>query len=260
MGGSVVTVKILKGSNVMRRGLLIAAVAAVVLVGGAAAFVWFSGGSGEPTTELAAPPVSAATTTTTPSEEPSTTTSTTTEGSAGPTAYELTGESMASFTLQEDLRGVRTTVVGTTSEVAAQLIVDPADPSTAQLGTIVINARTLATDSEFRDRAIRGEILESARDEFELITFVPTSIDGLPAASSDEFSFTVTGDLTIRTITQQVKFEVFINEASAIEVVGIATARVLRSDFGLDIPSVPNVANVTDEVDLELFFVAEPVS
>ncbi len=70
----------------------------------------------------------------------------------------------------------------------------------------------------------------------------------------------MTGDLTIRTITRSVSFDVVIDEASQSGVVGTATAQVLREDFDLNIPSVPNVANVTEEVDLELFFVAEPVS
>ena len=38
---------------------------------------------------------------------------------------------------------------------------------------------------------------------------------------------------------------------------GSGSAVVLRSDFGLQIPSVPNVANVSDEVILEIDFVAE---
>lgn len=245
----------------MRRGLLIAAVAAVVVVGGVAGFIWFSGGSGEPSTDVTAPPISSTTTTSTTADSAGTATTSTadpgTEG--GLVTFELTAESSASFTLQEDLRGTRTTVVGTTSDVAGQLIADPADPSSAQLGTMLINARTFVTGSEFRDRAIRGEILESSQDEFELITFTPTAIDGLPESPTDSFSFTVTGELTIRTITQTVTFDVVIDEVSATGVVGVATAEVLRSDFDLNIPSVPNVANVTDEVALELFFVAEPV-
>ena len=34
---------------------------------------------------------------------------------------------------------------------------------------------------------------------------------------------------------------------------------VLRSDFGLQIPSVPNVANVEEEVDLHIDFVANRI-
>lgn len=245
----------------MRRGLLIAGAVAALVVAGAAGFVWLSGGSGEPTTDVTAPPIAATTTTTAVNDtgDVETTTTTSADATDGPVTFELTGESRASFTLQEDLRGNRTTVVGTTSDVAAQLIVDPTDPTSAQLGTIVINARTLQTDNSFRDRAIRGQILESADDAFEFITFTPTSIEGLPDDTSFPFTFQVTGDLTIRDITQSVTFDVVIDEASATGVVGTASAQVLREEFDLIIPSVPSVANVTEEVDLELFFVAEPV-
>jgi polyisoprenoid-binding protein YceI len=37
---------------------------------------------------------------------------------------------------------------------------------------------------------------------------------------------------------------------------GTATAEVLRSDFGIGIPNVPSVADVTDEVSLRLEFLA----
>ncbi len=242
----------------MRRGLIIGVAAIVVVVAGGAAFIWFSGGSGEPSTDVTAPSIERDTTTTI-SENGGDGATTSEPSGDGPITFELTGESVATFTLEEDLSGVRTTVVGTTSEVAAQLVVDPDDPSSAQLGDIIINARTFTTGSDFRDRAIRSEILESANDEFELMTFSPTAVDGLPSNPGLPFSFEVTGDLTIRDVTQSVTFQVVIEEASSSVVVGTATAQVVRENFGLTIPSVSRVANVTEEVDLELFFVAEPV-
>jgi hypothetical protein len=42
------------------------------------------------------------------------------------------------------------------------------------------------------------------------------------------------------------------------ELSGTAKAQVLRSTFNLQIPSVPSVADVTDEVALELEFTAVP--
>ncbi len=38
---------------------------------------------------------------------------------------------------------------------------------------------------------------------------------------------------------------------------GDATAALSRADFGLTIPSVPNVAEVADRVELRLIFVAD---
>jgi hypothetical protein len=43
---------------------------------------------------------------------------------------------------------------------------------------------------------------------------------------------------------------------SETQIAGIASAIIARSDYGLTIPSVPNVANVEEEVELYIDFVA----
>jgi polyisoprenoid-binding protein YceI len=162
------------------------------------------------------------------------------------------------FQLSEDLRGQRTTVIGVTNQVAGELALNLADLSTARVGIVQINARGLATDNSFRNRAIANEILESGR--FELITFEPAGLDGLPASAAvgQEVAFTIRGDLTIRDISQPVTFAVTAVALSETEIGGTATATVTRQAFDLRIPSVPNVANVDEEVLLTIDFVAGP--
>ena len=164
------------------------------------------------------------------------------------------------FELGEDLRGVRTAVVGVTDQIAGELAVNLSDLASTQVGTIQINARGLATDNNFRNRAIHNEILQTGAYEF--ITFTPTAVEGLPdaAAPGETVNFTVTGDLTIREITQPVTFEVAATAASADSLSGTATATVNRVYFDLRIPSVPNVANVDEEVRLTIDFVANATS
>ncbi len=166
------------------------------------------------------------------------------------------GASQVRFQLDEDLRGVRTTVVGATDQVAGQLSLNPADLSQTQVGVIQINARTLATDNNFRNRAIQNEILDTG--SYEFITFTPTGIEGLPpaAAIGETVTFTLVGDLTIRDVTLPATFTVEATAASESQIVGTATAVVNRADFGLQIPSVPNVANVEEEVELYIDFTA----
>lgn len=192
-------------------------------------------------------------------EEAAETTETSNETAAagGLVVYEISqGESEVRFELDEDLRGTRITVVGTTDQVAGQLALDLSDLSTAQVGVIQINARTLATDNDFRNRAIQNEILDTGA--FEFITFTPTAVNGLPAsaATGEEISFTIDGDLTIRDVTAPVTFTVTATAVSATQITGTATATVLRETYGLNIPEVPNVANVENEVDLIITFVA----
>ena len=59
---------------------------------------------------------------------------------AGLVVYEISqGDSEVRFELDEDLRGVRTTVVGMTDQVAGQIALDFSDLATAQVGEIQIN-------------------------------------------------------------------------------------------------------------------------
>ncbi len=204
-------------------------------------------------TEAPAEPTTApeATAETAPTETPA-------EAPTG-TATTFTIDSAASqvrFQLDEDLRGVRTTVVGTTDQVAGQLAVNLADLSQTQVGTIQINARTLATDNNFRNRAIQNEILDTG--DYEFITFTPTAVEGLPATAAigETITFTLVGDLTIRDVTLPATFTVEATAVSDTQITGTATAVVNRADFGLQIPSVPSVANVEEEVELYIDFTA----
>lgn len=165
-------------------------------------------------------------------------------------------ESQASFELDEDLRGQRKTVVGATDQVAGQIAFGYDDLSTAEVGAIQINARTLATDNSRRDRAINNFILRTAN--FEFITFEPNELIGLPESVEvgETVEFTMVGDLTIRDVTNAVEFDVVATLASVDRLEGNANATVNRGDYGLQIPSVPNVANVEEEVLLTINFVA----
>jgi polyisoprenoid-binding protein YceI len=173
------------------------------------------------------------------------------------TIYTIDGSnSQVSFQLDEVLRNQPNTVIGSTSDVAGEVGVNMNDLSTAQVGVIQINARSLLTDNNFRNRAIQNDILNTSA--YELITFTPTAINGLPASASvgQTLNFTIDGDLTIRDVTQPVTFQVTATAASPTQITGSATATINRSDFNLTIPSVPNVANVTEEVQLTINFVA----
>lgn len=171
----------------------------------------------------------------------------------------VAAESKASFTLQEDLRGVRTTVVGSTTEVGGRIMVNRLNPSASTIGAILVNARTLETDNNFRNRALRSQILKSAQDEHEFIVFEPRTLGNFSADSvavGETISFEVTGNLTVVGVTRSVTFSVSVTLDSEAQLSGSASVNLLHGDFGLVIPDVPSVANVTDDVDLTLEFVA----
>ena len=173
-----------------------------------------------------------------------------------PIIFEIQQEgSQARYVIDEVLRGVPTTVVGSTNQVAGQIAVDPAN-RIAQVGTILINARTFVTDESRRDNAVQNRILLT--DQYEYITFAPTAIAGLPDSASvgESYTLQVTGDLTIRDVTRPVTFDVTVTALSESQLEGSARATIRYADWGISIPQVPFVASVSDEVQLELDFVA----
>ncbi len=228
---------------VRRKWLLPVAIMAVVVVGLlalGAVYIWFSGGSGQPSSATAAPAL-------------------TVQSGDTRTLFHITPEeSEVRFIIDEILLGNPKTVVGSTDEVAGDLLVDFQNPTNSQLGTIRINVRTLETDNEFRTRALRGQILQADRAEFEFAEFTPLTLSGLPdtAVAGDSFDFQISGSLTIHGVTREVTFNATLTAISATRLEGSASTVVLYRDFGMTIPEAPGVANVADEVRLKIDFAA----
>jgi polyisoprenoid-binding protein YceI len=226
-------------------GILVAiAVVAIAALG----YIYLRGGTGAVSAPIAAPTLAA------------------NDGGTGTQkVYRIDPEqSEVRFTLDELLMGNPNTVIGKTNQVTGDILLDLTTPSQASIGEIRINARSIATDSGMRDRMMRGEILQSSQENFEFIVFKTTSITGLPekVAPGEEVNFKITGDLTIRDITKPVTFDVKAKlvSGSPDRLEGSASAVVKRADYGLEIPRVPSVADVTDEVKLDIDFKAVSTS
>jgi polyisoprenoid-binding protein YceI len=177
----------------------------------------------------------------------------------GAVIYQISqDESQVRFNIYELLRGQPKDVIGVSNQVAGQAAVDLNELSTAQLGEILINARTLETDDSRRNQAIRNRILFT--DQYEFISFKPTQISGLSgsAAPGQTFTFQVTGDLTIKDVTKPVTFDVTVAVESPERLTGSAQTTIALSDFNLAVPDVPFVANVGETIALEIDFVLMP--
>jgi polyisoprenoid-binding protein YceI len=259
----------------MKNKFMVFGVVAVLALGALAAGVynWVLGPTLAPSGELTAIPVLPVESTATPKAAspagvtPSAPTEVAAPATQAPTAAADTGtelqvlqivpsESEVRFVLSEVLRGQPTTVVGLTNQVAGQIAVDPRDLSTARVGVIQVNARELATDNNQRNRAIRNFILNT--DQYEFISFAPTSVIGLDGSAQpgDTFTFQLAGDLTIRDVTQPVVFDVTATVEAMDRLSGSAIVTLRRGDYALTIPRVPSVADVSEEVRVELDFVA----
>lgn len=221
--------------------LLIGLAVVVLLIIGALAYIWFSGGSGQASGETTAPALVL---------EP---------GDTRTMLHIVPAQSAVRFSIDEILLENPKTVVGTTHDVAGDILVDFETPGRSQVGTIRINVRTLETDNEFRNRSLRGQILQAEQAEFEFAEFTPTQLIGLPdkIVMGESFAFQIKGNLTVHGVTRNVTFEATITPISDSEIVGTAQTTVLYRDFGMTIPEAPGVANVSDEVHLEIDFVAQ---
>ena len=215
------------------------AIVALIVV----AYIWFSGGSGEASIDIEDAAVHLD------------------EGEG--TLFQIVSEdSLVTFTLDEDLRGARNTVIGRTVQVAGDIRVNFENPQASQLGTIRINARSLATDDEMRNRAVRSTILRSAQDEFEFIDFTPTSINGLPESIEigQTYPLEITGDLTIVGQTHPATFTAEVTIESETQLSGTASTTISYGDWGIHVPTAPGVANVEPEAEIAIIFVAQAAS
>jgi polyisoprenoid-binding protein YceI len=170
-------------------------------------------------------------------------------------------ESEVRFIINEQFLGKPNTVVGTTNQVAGDIFVDLQTPSNSQVGTIRINVRTLSTDNENRNQSLRARILQSTQPQYEFSDFTPTAITGLPDTIDigQPIQFQLTGDLKVRDITQSITFDVTATLVSEDRLEGTAGVDVTRDMFNLRIPPAPGVANVSNDVRLEIDFVATKV-
>ena len=179
----------------------------------------------------------------------------------GATLYRIVpGESSAEFYIGEILNGQANTVIGTTGAITGDIAVHSADPAKTTISAVRINARTLKTDSERRDGVVSRSILRSDQPENEFISFAPALLAGLPEKTQTApFDFQITGDLSIAGVAQRTVWTAQVEELSGNQVVASAETTIRYADFGINIPQVPFVASVEDEVRLVVHVVARSI-
>ena len=143
---------------------------------------------------------------------------------------------------------------GETTEVAGRIVFDEDGGVVADESSIVIQAGTLRTDSDRRDRYVRERTLLTA--QYPEVVFRPTSVEELPSPLSEAsgtVEFTISGDLTVRDQTRPVTWDVTADFGDIIT--GIAVIDITFEQFAMDKPSVAIVLSVEDTIRLELAFV-----
>ena len=205
----------------------------------------------EPTATVAPIP----TATTAPAPTPASTAAAPSEATQSATAFVLGEGTVARYMVEEVLASQGFKVAtGETSEVVGRILFDADGAIVADESSIVIQAGTLKTDNDRRDRYVREQTLQTAN--YPEIIFRPTSAEGLPSPLSEasgEVEFTLSGDLTIRDQTRPVTWDVTAEFGDSIT--GLAVIDINFEQFGMDKPSVAVVVSVGDTIRLELDFV-----
>ena len=174
---------------------------------------------------------------------------------SGPAIFTLGEGTIARYKVEEVLaRTGSWTATGETADVAGQLAFDADGALIPAESRVIVQAATLATDSDRRDRYVRERTLNAS--QYPEIIFSPTAIDGLPApltAAQGSIDFAITGDLTIRDQTRPVTWNATADFAAA-TISGAASVEFTFADFAMDKPSVPIVLSVEDTIRLEIDF------
>lgn len=147
------------------------------------------------------------------------------------------------------------TAVGFTRTIEGYLELSRDDPPQVVGGQIIVDIRSLESDDDKRDQRIREQYLES--NQFPLAVFDVTGVEDFPTsyAEGQEVTFTLVGDLTIREITNEMKWEVTtVLEGDTIT--GTAVTSIMMVDFGFDPPEILGFIEAQDPARIEIEIMA----
>ena len=174
-------------------------------------------------------------------------------------AWTITDKSKATIRVREQLVGVSlpSDAVLTATGAKGSFTLNT-DGTFAPGSKITFDLTTLSSDERDRDNFIKRDTLRVS--QFPTAEFVPTKTSGLtvPLATSGTFTFTLTGNMTIKGQTHEVTFDVTAKrEGGDLTATATANPSWKFGDFGMTAPSVPfRVLSVTDEIRAAVEIVA----
>jgi len=209
-----------------------------------------------PTTAPAAAPTVAPTEAMTATVAPTEAQAQETAAPDGATVFTLSEGTIARYKVEEVLASTGFKIAtGETMDVAGSIAFDDDGNVVADGSRIAVQAATLRTDSNRRDGYVRNRTLLT--DTWPEVVFQPTSVVGLPASIADASGpaeFTITGNLTVKDQTREVRWDAMAEFPGDGTVTGFASVTFTFEDFGMDKPRVAIVVSVEDEILLELDF------
>ena len=146
--------------------------------------------------------------------------------------------------------------IGTTHSVQGSFkIRTGASPLVAAMN-ITVDLRTLQSDAQRRDTFIQQNSLQT--DTYPNATFVSVSTQDLPSSYTDgqTVHFQLTGNLTMHGKTNKEVFDVQ-GKVVGNTITGTATSTIYMTDFGIEPPTLANIAIAQNKVVITLTFTAK---
>jgi polyisoprenoid-binding protein YceI len=161
--------------------------------------------------------------------------------------------SEARFRVREQLAGASlpNDAVGRTKDFTGTVVIKPDGSIVSSDSQFVVSMGTLVSDQPMRDNFLRGNVLQV--NQYPKAVFVPKQASGLPSPlpQSGSVTFKLTGDLTVRNVTQPVTWDVTA-QVQGNQVTAQAATAFKFEDFSLTQPHVARVLSIEDNIKLEL--------
>jgi polyisoprenoid-binding protein YceI/mono/diheme cytochrome c family protein len=175
----------------------------------------------------------------------------------GETVYRIDPtQSKVSYAVDENIVGQTAShATGSTSGIAGDLAVNAANPGASRMGQIVVDVEELHSDNNLRDARIRQSFLQS--HDNPLVQFTTDSLSGMPASIADgqTYSFTMTGQMTVRGKATPVTWNVQAKVENG-QLTATATTQVKMSTLGIGPISLVGLVTTGDDVSLTFDLVA----
>ncbi len=167
-------------------------------------------------------------------------------------------QSKVTYTVNETLFNQNNrinTAIGVTNVVNGQINANLTNPAASTLGPITVDVSQFASDNRQRDNMIRRNFLTSSA--YPTATFVCKQLVGMPASYTEgaSYTFQAIGDLTVKTTTQSVTFNITARLQNN-TLTGEATTQILMSQFGVGPISLLGLLQTEDQVKITFDFVA----
>jgi polyisoprenoid-binding protein YceI len=217
----------------------------IVAAIGAGILVAACGGSPGASTPTATP-------TATPTQAPAAT------SASSASTWTISDRSKSTIRVREQLVGVSlpSDAVLTATGAKGSFTLNP-DGTFAAGSKITFEISTLSSDERNRDDFVKRDTLQVS--QFPTAEFAPTKTAGLvlPMPASGTFTFTLTGNMTIKGKSKEVTFDVAVKrDGSDLTATATANPGWKFGDFGMTAPRSFSVLSIVDEIRATIDIVA----